>query len=89
MRWSPTGAWASGPLPGRGGVYPPAAEALDLLEAKRRPDGRWNAEGRRYGRPPGSAGSNVEVLDRGPSRPSELVTLNALRVLRAAGRGCQ
>ena len=66
---------------------PRAGEALDLLEAKRRPEGRWNADGRRYWRPPGSAGSNVEAVDWGPSHPSEFVTLNALRVLRAAGRG--
>ncbi|HXF71343.1 MAG TPA: hypothetical protein VNO79_01865 [Actinomycetota bacterium] len=65
---------------------PRAADALDLLEGKRRPDGRWDADGRRYWRPPGSAGPNVEAVDWGPSRPSPFVTLDALRVLRAAGR---
>jgi hypothetical protein len=63
---------------------PRAADALDLLEAKRRPDGCWQAGGR-WWRPPGSKGSNVEVVDWG-SGPSELLTLHALRVLRAAGR---
>jgi hypothetical protein len=63
---------------------PRAADALDLLEERRLPDGRWRAGGR-WWRPPGAAGSNVEVVDWG-SGPSELLTLRALRVLRAAGR---
>jgi hypothetical protein len=65
---------------------PRAAEALDLVAARRGRDGRWKTDGRRYWRPPGSAGSNVEVVDWGRSGPNELVTLNALRVLRAGGR---
>jgi hypothetical protein len=65
---------------------PRAADALDLLEAKRGADGRWRHGGRRYWRPPGSSGSNVEVVDWGGRGPNEMVTLNALRVLRAAGR---
>ena len=60
---------------------PRAADALDLVEEKRRPDGRWQAGGR-WWRPPGSKGSNVEVVDWGGG-PSELLTLNALRVLAA------
>lgn len=65
---------------------PRAAEALDLLESKRRDDGTWSTDGRRYWRRPGSEGSDVEVVDWGGGSPSELVTLNALRVLRCAGR---
>jgi hypothetical protein len=65
---------------------PRAAEALDLIDAKRGQDGRWRADGRRYWRPPASAGSNVEAVDWGRSGPNEMVTLNALRVLGAAGR---
>jgi hypothetical protein len=65
---------------------PRAAEALDLIDAKRGLDGRWRADGRRYWRPPGSTGSNVEAVDWGRSGPNEMVTLNAVRVLRAAGR---
>jgi hypothetical protein len=65
---------------------PRAAPALDVVEAKRGRDGRWKADGRRYWRPPGSEGSNVEVVDWGRRGPNELVTLNALRVLHAAGR---
>ncbi len=63
---------------------PRAADALDLLSALRRPDGRWQAGGR-WWRPPGSAGANVEVVDWGRG-PSPMLTLNALRILRAAGR---
>lgn len=63
---------------------PRAADALDLLEERRLTDGRWRAGGR-WWKAPGSKGSNVDVVDWG-SGPSELLTLNALRVLRAAGR---
>ncbi len=62
-----------------------AQEALDLVEQKRRPDGLWRAEGY-YWRAPGAHGSNVEVVDWGRRGPNELITLNALRMLRAAGR---
>ncbi len=64
---------------------PRAGEALDLIESRRGRDGRWRAGGR-YWRPPGSRGSNVEVVDWGRRGPSEMITLNALRVLGAAGR---
>ena len=63
---------------------PRAADGLDLLEERRLPDGRWRAGGR-WWKAPGSKGSNVEAVDWG-SGPSEPLTLNALRVLRAAGR---
>jgi hypothetical protein len=63
---------------------PRAADALDLLEERRRPDGRWQAGGR-WWKAPGSKGSNVEVVDWG-SGPNELLTLHALRVVRAAAR---
>jgi hypothetical protein len=65
---------------------PRAGEALDLIEAKRRSDGTWAPEGRRYWRPPGSPGGGVEVVDWGRTGPNEMLTLNALRALRAAGR---
>ncbi len=61
---------------------PRAADGLELLQERRLPDGRWRPGGR-WWKPPGTAGSNVEVLDWG-SGPSEPLTLNALRVLRAA-----
>jgi hypothetical protein len=63
---------------------PRAGDALDLLEERRLPDGRWRAGGN-WWKAPGSKGSNVEAVDWG-SGPSELLTLHALRVLRAAGR---
>jgi hypothetical protein len=62
-----------------------AAEALDSLEARRLRDGRWRAGGRHWKRP-GSPGGNVEVVDWGATGPNPFVTLNALRVLRSAGR---
>ncbi len=64
---------------------PRVQEALDLIESKRRLDGTWHAEGY-YWKPAGKARSNVEVVDWGRSGPNEMITLNALRVLRAAGR---
>ena len=63
---------------------PRARDALDLLEERRLPDGTWRP-GAKWWKAPGSAGSNVEAVDWG-SGPSELLTLHALRVLRAARR---
>ena len=60
-----------------------AADALDELEQQRQPDGRWKVR-LQWWRPSGSTGQ--EVVDWGRSGPNEMVTLNALRVLRAAGR---
>jgi hypothetical protein len=61
-----------------------AADALDLLEQRRLPDGRWEAGGY-WWRRPGSSGA-LEVVDWGRGAPNEMITLNALRVLRSAGR---
>ena len=60
-------------------------EALDIVEAKRQPDGCWKAEGF-YWVPLGKRTSNVEVVDWGRRGPNEMITLNALRVLKVAGR---
>jgi hypothetical protein len=65
---------------------PRAADALDRIDAKRGQDGCWRADGRRYWRPPGFEGSNVEAVDWGRSGQTEMLTLNALRVLRTAER---
>ena len=62
---------------------PRAADAVELLEERRLEDGRWRAGGR-WWKPPGSKGSNVEVVDWGRSGQNEMITLNALRVLAAA-----
>ncbi|HEX8928647.1 MAG TPA: hypothetical protein VGA45_07030 [Actinomycetota bacterium] len=65
---------------------PRAGEAVELLMRRRRADGRWQPGGC-WWRPPGTrTGSGpVEVVDWGRSGPNELLTLNALRVLKAAG----
>ena len=64
---------------------PRMEEALDLIEAKRQPDGCWQAEGF-YWVMRGKRTSNVEVVNWGRRGPNEMITLNALRVLKAAGR---
>jgi hypothetical protein len=64
---------------------PRAREALDLIAAKRAPDGTWHVEGRFWRRGPVNA-ANTEVVDWGASGPNEMITLNALRVLVASGR---
>lgn len=61
-----------------------AGDALDELERRRMPDGRWRARAA-WWRPPGSA-VTPEVVDWGRSGPNQMITLNALRVLKAAGR---
>lgn len=61
-----------------------ASDALDLLERRRRPDGRWQA-GAYWWNPPGSARA-PEAVDWGRGRPNAMLTLNAMRVLTAAGR---
>jgi hypothetical protein len=63
---------------------PRAADALDLLESRRRPDGRWTSGGR-WWKPPGSD-RTVEAVDWGAGTGSAMLTLNALRSLKAAGR---
>ena len=59
---------------------PRAAEAREVLAARRRSDGMWSAR-RTWWCPPGAKGSNVEVVDWG-DHAGEMVTLNALRVLQ-------
>ncbi|MEQ7010610.1 hypothetical protein ABN028_30965 [Actinopolymorpha sp. B17G11] len=64
---------------------PRAGDALDELERRRLPDGRWAADGR-WWNPAGSA-TTPEVIDWGqPGQPNLMITLNALQVLHAAGR---
>lgn len=64
---------------------PRAGEALNMVAERRRGDGMWRADGRHW-KPPGSRGSNVEIIDWGRRGPNEWVTLRALRVLKAANR---
>jgi len=64
---------------------PRASAALDELERRRLPDGRWIADGQ-WWNPPDSR-ITPEVVDWGRTgEPNELITLNALRILHAAGR---
>ena len=63
-------------------------EALDLLESKRLPDGGFAAEGRYYTASK-KAKAGVDWVDWGgvkKRRENEWVTVDALAVLRAAGR---
>jgi hypothetical protein len=71
---------------------PRAKEALDIIESKRDKQGLWRSEGY-FWRPLTSTGSasggdapRNEVVDWGRRGPNEMITLNALRVLRASGR---
>ena len=64
---------------------PRAHEALDVVEGKRLPDGRWGVD-IRYWRLSSKLHSGVEVADWGRKGPNEMITLNALHVLKQAGR---
>jgi hypothetical protein len=65
---------------------PRADDALELLIRRRRADGRWQPGGC-WWRPPGTRtrAGPVEVVDWGQSGPNEMLTLNALQVLKATG----
>ncbi len=70
---------------------PRCSDALDLLESKRLRSGGWPAEARWYRTPCGRTkrGSGKEAVTWAPSgkrRTNEFVTVDALYVLRAAGR---
>jgi hypothetical protein len=68
---------------------PRCAEALDLLMAKRLPDGGWPAERKYYrvgGRPPATGSSPVDWGGTSKVHLNEWVTAEALSVLRRAGR---
>jgi hypothetical protein len=64
------------------------ADALELLEKKRLPDGGWPAEKRFYKVSPRTMTANADYVDWGGTaakRMNEWVTVDALAVLRAAG----
>lgn len=68
---------------------PRCADALDLLEERRLPDGGWPAEKRYYKVSPKTMRSNADYVNWGGTsrkRMNEWVTVDALAVLRAAGR---
>jgi hypothetical protein len=64
---------------------PRASDAYDVLLERRRDDGRWQPGG--YWWKPGDGKGNTDVVDWGRRGPNEMLTLNALRVLTAAGSG--
>lgn len=69
---------------------PRTKEAIDLVESKRGEDGLWKPENyywsmQRKTRTKMSV-SNVEIVDWGRNGPNEFITLNALRILKAANR---
>lgn len=64
---------------------PRAVDALDRLASKQRPDGRFETRAA-WWRPPGHTGAPPDGVDWGSGRPSEVLTLHALRVLKTAGR---
>lgn len=64
---------------------PRLREALDIVEEKRLPDGRWKPEGY-YWSLSDKRASNVEVVDWGRGGSNEMITLNALHVLKAVRR---
>ena len=69
---------------------PRTGDALDLVEKKRLENGLWKPEGYYWNLKrnpkPNFAVSNVDVVDWGRGGPNEMITLNAMRVLKAAGR---
>jgi hypothetical protein len=69
---------------------PRTKDAIALVESKREKDGRWRPEGYYWNlkrrKRAKLAVSNIEVVDWGRSTSNEMITLNALRVLKAAGR---
>jgi hypothetical protein len=65
---------------------PRANEALDIIESKRTKEGFWCAEAF-YWRPFNKEKpSSSDVVDWGRKGPNPMITLNALRVLKAANR---
>jgi hypothetical protein len=64
---------------------PRACEALDILEEKRLPDGRWKADGYHW-KNSHSTGRYRSPVDWWRRQPNKMITLEALRVLKVAGR---
>src|SRR5712691_512988 len=71
---------------------PRTKEALDIVEKKRDPNGLWHANDYYWSmrRTPLTKlkvlVSNVEIVDWGRKGPNKMITVNALRALKASGR---
>lgn len=63
---------------------PRASDGLDIVAERQGADGRWTADA--YWWSPPNSSRTPEVVDWGRGVPSPMLTLNALRVLKAAGR---
>jgi hypothetical protein len=70
---------ATGPM-----ADPRATDALERLRSKQRPDGRFETRATWWRSSPG-ASAPPDIVDWGKGRPCEVLTLQALRVLKAAG----
>ena len=64
---------------------PRASEALDILEQKRRPDGKWRADGY-YWKAPTTKGLYGEPANWWRGEPNKMITFLALSILKKAGR---
>lgn len=60
---------------------PRCRDALAVLERRRHPDGRWHPSAY-WWKPPGTPRGTADVVDWGRSAPNEMITLNALRILK-------
>lgn len=65
---------------------PRPAEALDILEKKRLPDGKWKADGY-YWKPATTKGPYREPANWWRGQPNKMITFLALSILKKAGRG--
>jgi len=65
---------------------PRCQDAIEMLLSKRRKDGTWQASGHRYWLREGPERVNGDAVDWGRNGPNEMLTLNGLRVLKAARR---
>jgi hypothetical protein len=69
---------------------PRTKDAIELVESKRGKDGRWSPEDYYWNlkrkKRAKLAVSNVEIVDWGRNSSNEMITLNALRILKASGR---
>lgn len=62
-----------------------ASEALDILEQKRQPDGRWKTEGY-YWKSPDTKERYRSPVNWWHREPNKMLTLQVLKILKAAGR---
>jgi hypothetical protein len=70
---------------------PRTREAIGVIESKRLKDGTWRPDDyywrlKRTSRPKPGMQANVEIVDWGRQGPNEMITLNALRTLKAVAK---